>query len=205
MIATYYHPVVSINESEQRQVLNLFLSAWRDSRQFGMSLAELHPRFLELEALISAYPEVTPPGYRDQCFFRWLAFDQMQHQGPLLLLDYDVFSVQDLPMQWFLDRYKHPTVLNQTNPCAVFLPDAGFLRNIVDMLFLPTAPNQEPSGPHIGDNTVFCKHWRAIGDCDDIVSTYPDTHTGLVHFANRFCPRNKAKIIRETMRSLHAK
>lgn len=205
MIATYFHPVAGIGEQGQRQLLDLFSREWIDSCQFGLSLAKRHPRFYELEKLLSTYPEVTPQGYRDQCFFRWLAYDQVRYDGPLLILDYDVFSVQHRQMQWFTDRYQRPTVLNQTNPCAVFLPDATFLSKIVDMLFLQTVPNEEPSGLHIGDNTVFGEHWRAIGDCDDIVSTYPDTHTGLVHFANRFCPYNKATIVAETMLSLQSK
>jgi len=203
VIATYYSPVNGINEDEQRELLRMFHAAWTGVIQCDMSQAELHPRFHDMKEMLATYPEVTPQGYREHCFFRWLAFDQMQHQGPLLILDYDVFSTQSHSIEWCNERYQRPTVLNQTNPCAVYLPDASFLSDIVGMLFLPTIPNQEENGPHIGDNSVFGEHWRAIGDCVDIVSTYPETHTGLIHFANRFCPHDKPKIIRETLNNFH--
>lgn len=203
VIATYFHPVKDIDEQGQRELIELFRSQWEDTVVCGIEDAKQHPRFEELQSLLATYQEVTPQGYRDQCFFRWLAFDQMQHQGPLLILDYDVFSACGHSLEWCNERYQRPTVLNQTNPCAVYLPEASFLSHIVDMLFLPTIPNQETNGLHIGDNSVFGEHWRAIGDCIDIVSTYPETHTGLIHFANRFCPHDKPKIIRETLNNFH--
>lgn len=173
--------------------------------QFGISSARQHPRFSELSERLATYPEVTPPGYRDQCFYRWLAFDQRRIKGPLILMDYDVFPQRPIDLQWFADAFTEPTVLNGTNPCAVYLPDASFLSSIIDMLFWQTDPDKEDAGPHIGDNTIFHKQWSRIGNSVNIVSEYPSHEHNLIHFANRFCPRDKPKIIRDTMRSLHAK
>lgn len=206
-LATYFHPVANLNESEHRETLSLFCDAWKPVgiMQFGISSARQHPRFNELAERLATYPEVTPPGYRDQCFYRWLAFGQRRIKGPLILMDYDVFPQRPIDLQWFADSFTEPTVLNGTNPCAVFLPDATFLNSIIDMLFWTTDPDEEESGLHIGDNTIFHKQWLRIGNSVNIVSEYPSNEHNLIHFANRLCPRDKPKIIRETMRSLHAK
>lgn len=205
MIATYFSPVPMIDETKQIQILNLFMPMWKGACQVGLSQAKQHARFDDMVNLLSTYPEVTPRGYRDQCFFRWLAFDVMSQRGaPILILDYDVFPLVDNAFQWLADRFTRPTVLNYTNPCAVFLPDACVLSTIVKMLFMPTIPDSEPSGLHVGDNTVFAQHWRNIGDTADVVSEYPCHAKQLLHFANRCCPNNKPEVIRNMLHLLNS-
>ena len=199
LIATYYTPVRDINEHEQRELLRMFHDAWPGSIQCDQSQAELHPRFSEMQALLKTYPEVTPHGYRDQCCFRWLAFNTIANDGPILLLDYDVFPRKPLSLEWLVDRFDKPTILNGSNPAAVYLPDARILTAIVDMLFRDTIANEEPEGLHIGDNTVFGQHWQTIGQCTDLVSTYPDCTADAIHFPNRACPRDRSRVISETM------
>lgn len=203
-IATYFHPVPGLSEVDNRETLALFCEKWGRSNvtRFGISSARSHPRFNELTELLATYPEVTPTGYRDQCFYRWLAYDQRRIKGPLLLMDYDVFPQRTVDLQRLADSFDKPTVLNGTNPCAVYLPDARFLSTIIDMLFLSTEPDQEEAGLHIGDNTVFHKQWQKIGGSVNIVSEYPSNGCNLIHFANRFVPANKAAVIRSTLKNL---
>ena len=201
IIATYFQPVPGINEDEQRELIAMFYEAWGDVTVCNFGQAQYHPRFNEMTEMLESYPEVTTPGYRDQCFFRWLAFDMARFSGPLLLMDYDVFPVRKIDLTKFAETFARPTVLDSyANPCCVFLPDAGFLSEIIDMLFLPTEPQNEPTGPHIGDNAVFCQHWQAIGGTASVVAEFPDTTADMIHFANRFVPKDKLRVIKETLR-----
>lgn len=204
MLLTYFEPLRTIDSREQLEVLNMFRRAWHGFSCQGVVSyekypAQFHPRFNELSELLKTYPEVTPAGYREQCFFRWLAFSQVaSNKEPLLILDYDVFPVgTPVDLQWFQARFDKPTLLNDVNPCAVFLPDGSFLNAIVEMLFLPVVPDVEACGLHVGDNTVFAQHWKTIGgEFASVVSYPPDVQPPLVHFANSYVVGNKADFIR---------
>lgn len=197
MIATYYAPVALMEAADQLEMLGVFSSGWRGADVCCLNDAMRHPRFRELEALLADYPEITPPGYRAQCFYRWLAYAVRYETGPLLLVDYDVLPWNHHPMEWFAEQYMQPTCLDGLNPCLVFLPDAGFLATVVDMLFKFTVPAIECGLPHIGDNTVFERHWEAIGGgVARLVTEYPNRRGRFVHFANRHVPHNKAAIMR---------
>ena len=201
MIATYFHPVPGINEDEQRELISMFCEVWGDVTVCNYGHAQYHPRFDGMQRMLETYPEVTTPGYRDQCFFRWLAFDMARFSGPLLLMDYDVFPKRKIDLTWFAESFSRPTVLDNTNPCCVFLPDAAFLTQIIDMLSQPTEPRNEPDGLHIGD-AVFGQHWKSIGETASVVSEFPDTTTNMIHFANRFVPVDKCMVIRDTLKAI---
>ena len=199
-ILTYFEPLESMDQVDQRELVTLFKQAWS-----GWSIIELkkthaskHCRFQEMLDHLEPLPDVTPVGYREQCFLRWLAFDALElHDAPILILDYDVFPTSEVPdFNWFAERFKEPTILDGLNPCALFLPSSRFLSAIVDMLFLETVPDNESQGPHVGDNTVFCQHWKSIGgrmDHSTISYLHSKTQKHMIHFANCTIPTGVRK------------
>jgi hypothetical protein len=201
MFATYFEPVAGIDASEEQELLSMFCETWPGVVVCDEFDAASHPRYLELRRLLQSYPEVTPPGYRAACFLRWLAFDAFTTQGPMLLLDYDVYPrfADACDLDWFVDRFDRPTILDRLNPCMLFLPDASFLASIVDMLFLPTIPNKEPDGPHIGDNTVFDQHWESIGGSISFDVTRPDGDGRFLHFSNNFVAGCRPEAVRSAL------
>ena len=203
LVLSYFEPIATVDAAEQEQLIGLWQTSWPgfSLRILNEAAAQEHGRFGEFANFLRKMPQITPVGYADQCFYRWLAFEKTAIEladRPLLIVDWDVFPLRAISAQDF-DRYQAPTILGPDfQPACVFLPQAQVLSTIIEMLVQPTVPQSIGGRPHLNDNVVFAEHWSRYGGKVDpnalCYANRPNRESWLVHFNNDSVPLGERRV-----------
>lgn len=177
----YFHDVTS------QLYPDLIIHRWRESFEangFSCSIADesharMHPRFEELDAIVSHLPTLNDRTWELHCWRRWMAFEFF---APAVFVDYDVLNFGYTP-----DMVPAGSDLVDLGEMTYYATVKGIQDVLNEFQTVEKSVHWINGKPHVSDQDALKSAWGKSRPCGRY--SYPEAMTKpMVHLANGWCP-----------------
>lgn len=195
-VHTYFRPCVDAAAlEEQKRILAIWESNWREAGWEPVILTEVHarqhPDFQKYYEKFHAIPTANPKEYEMACWLRWLAMLQI---GGGMMVDYDVLNNGWEMPKWALDPDGTAPFIYSTNnpvPCAVSGCQKAF-GFAVSSFAAAKERFVENGAPHVSDQLLI-QAWKwPSGDICRQVGSAGWQDAKLIHFCHAACGQERS-------------